>query len=254
MKSGIYIIENTTNGHIYVGSAVNLTKRKINHFYALRNGTHSNKHLQKAWIKYRENSFIFKIILECQPLELISNEQRFIDELKPQYNIQPTAYSNLGVIFSEETRRKNSISHKGKTNPHGPLSLETRQKISQSKKGKPNPHSKEHGEKLSLAQIGRKTSDETRAKQSLAKKGKKKSTPSKLIGRTLSEEHKRKISDKLAGREISSETRDKIRENMKIIWEDRRRTGYKLSAEAREKISIAQTERRRKEKQNRTGD
>ena len=41
---------------------------------------------------------------------------------------------------------------------------------------------------------------------------------------------------------------------MKIIWEDRRRTGYKLSAEAREKISIAQTERRRKEKQNRTGD
>lgn len=42
MKSGIYQIINLSNGKTYIGSAVDLSKRKIQHFFDLKNNNHSN--------------------------------------------------------------------------------------------------------------------------------------------------------------------------------------------------------------------
>ena len=60
-KSGIYRIRNLTNNKFYIGSAVNLNKRKNQHFHYLRNNKHHNKPLQNSYNKYGESSFIFNM-------------------------------------------------------------------------------------------------------------------------------------------------------------------------------------------------
>ena len=62
-ESGVYKIYNSINGHYYIGS----TKMKIrlrlnNHLQALRRNVHKNMHLQRAWNKYGEKSFIFFVL------------------------------------------------------------------------------------------------------------------------------------------------------------------------------------------------
>lgn len=64
MARGIYKIINVINNKFYVGSAVNLSRRRARHFSELRNGRHSNGRLQNAWNKYGEPAFIFAIVEE----------------------------------------------------------------------------------------------------------------------------------------------------------------------------------------------
>lgn len=104
-KSGIYVITNSINGKIYIGSSVNITERWYRHKRLLRRGIHHNKHLQSSWNKYGESEFVFKIIEECEIDNLTLREQHFLDILKPQYNICPTAGSSLGWKHSEETKK-----------------------------------------------------------------------------------------------------------------------------------------------------
>lgn len=64
MARGIYKIINVVNNKFYVGSAVDFARRKRVHWSRLRRGNHSNKHLQSAWNKYGETSFVFVIVEE----------------------------------------------------------------------------------------------------------------------------------------------------------------------------------------------
>jgi group I intron endonuclease len=64
MARGIYKIINVVNNKFYVGSAVDLKRRKARHFSELRNGRHNNRHLQAAWVKYGEQSFVFVVVEE----------------------------------------------------------------------------------------------------------------------------------------------------------------------------------------------
>ena len=68
MARGIYKIINVINNKFYVGSAVDFTVRKRKHWWELRRGTHRNKHLQAAWLKYGEPAFTF-VIVEELPLD-----------------------------------------------------------------------------------------------------------------------------------------------------------------------------------------
>lgn len=52
-SSGIYEIVNTINGKRYVGSAVSLKRRWVDHRRDLRAGKHHSRHLQNAWAKSR---------------------------------------------------------------------------------------------------------------------------------------------------------------------------------------------------------
>lgn len=109
-NSGIYMILNTLNGHFYVGSAVNFNRRYKHHLSRLQNSKHYNKYLQRAWNKYGEGAFEFKIITECPRENTISLEQYYLDTLIPEYNICKQANSTLGVKHSpeklEEIRQK----------------------------------------------------------------------------------------------------------------------------------------------------
>ena len=60
--SGIYGIFSTESRKWYIGQSVDIKNRKLNHFGALRKGSHKNFHLQGAFNKYGEADFEFHII------------------------------------------------------------------------------------------------------------------------------------------------------------------------------------------------
>jgi group I intron endonuclease len=110
--SGVYIITNKVNGKFYVGSGKSIFSRWYNHTRQLKNETHINYKLQRAFNKYGSENFKFEI-LELHPVEgLDSCEQKYLDLLcKAQeyisgessffnqntYNIKPLVSSTRGL-------------------------------------------------------------------------------------------------------------------------------------------------------------
>src|ERR1700761_525414 len=58
----IYKIERLETGDAYVGSTVNQTERKSQHYTRLKHNKHHSRHLQNAWNKYGANAFGFGVI------------------------------------------------------------------------------------------------------------------------------------------------------------------------------------------------
>ncbi len=251
-KSGVYQIRNIINNKRYIGSAFDIKGRWRIHKRHLRKGMHCNDYLQRAWNKYGEDSFLFEIlervsngILSKREFRdpLLAREQHYKDlyksyDRKYGYDICKTAGSALGVIrteeykkklsetkkrlnvrpmlgkkHSEESKRKMSIAHLGII-----ASNETRKKLSTLRSGKNNPM---HGHEYSLS---------TRQKMSLAKLGKKltaehienmSKSAKKRIRAPLSEETKNKIKKTLTGKRASDETREKMSRSAKTAWSNR---------------------------------
>lgn len=133
---GIYAICCIENGRQYVGSAVDVAKRWKLHHRHLSQGRHHSKHLQRAWNKYGESSFVFVVLEECSKSELIEMEQKHIDIMKPKFNSRPMAASQLGFKMSDESKAKLSESAKRTKNFTGHShSEETKARISATKTG-----------------------------------------------------------------------------------------------------------------------
>lgn len=113
VKSGIYLIINTITGKLYVGSSINLYKRRYEHSLHLENGTHKNNHLQLSWNKYGSDVFHFCIVEECDAKDLIRIEQLWINATPNCYNLSLIAGSTLGKSHSEETKLKISKTRTG---------------------------------------------------------------------------------------------------------------------------------------------
>ncbi|MEK6829301.1 MAG: NUMOD3 domain-containing DNA-binding protein [Nanoarchaeota archaeon] len=133
--TGVYKIKNMIDGRIYIGSAINFSNRISRHVNLLKKNKHHSAYLQNSWNKYGEHNFIFGLIEQVEESEkLIVREQYWIDILKPEYNICPTAGSRLGSKATAETKAKisknNSKYWLGKS-----ISEEVRQKMSKSSKG-----------------------------------------------------------------------------------------------------------------------
>lgn len=134
MPSGVYVIRNTINGRVYIGSAVLLRRRLSAHLSELRGGYHRNQKLQHAWNKYGEGAFAFAPLLICSREHRVMYEQRAIDAfdvVREGYNIAPLAGANTGLpsprkgaTLSAETREKIAAKLRGR-----PLSDSTRQKL-----------------------------------------------------------------------------------------------------------------------------
>lgn len=162
LKSGIYCITNIINKKIYIGSAVNLKQREINHKSELKKNKHHNKKLQHSYNKHGLENFKWEILEYCTAANLLIREQFYInifDAVNFGYNICKIAGSRKGHIVSEETKRKISLALTGRVHLE-----ESKQKMSESKIGK--LLSVEHKQKLSNSHKNKKFSLETRQKMS----------------------------------------------------------------------------------------
>lgn len=208
----MYEIVNTSNGKVYVGSATFLRGRLLAHRSYLRIGKHDNEHLQRAWIKYSEDSFKFYILETCSEDSLLAREQHWIDTKEATnrdkgYNIAVVAgFAMLGRNHSAESRDKMSKQRKGMD------TSKATEAAAKANKGKKRPA--HIGEKISKGLKGRKRSDEHKANLS---KFHWKHRPdadeiaAKVVAnrpQTLTDEHKKNISAGLIRRSIARQQQE----------------------------------------------
>lgn len=150
MISGIYKIENKTNGKVYIGKSLNIYNRFRTHKWALRQKDNAdgrtNKLLFYAVKKYGIDNFTFDILEQLnitdrpEDRDLLSKrELHFIDlydscNSNKGYNLQresPTVYAT-----KEEVKLKISQLNKGEKNPNfnNRWSMEQKQQMSEIKK------------------------------------------------------------------------------------------------------------------------
>ena len=117
---GVYLIRNTVNQKVYVGSSRHIPQRWKEHFGELSQGKHDNPKLMNAFRKYGSGAFKLEVALTCPPEELLHREQAVMDSLnavESGYNLADRADrppSPLGRKCSEEHRRHVSQSRLGK--------------------------------------------------------------------------------------------------------------------------------------------
>jgi len=152
-RVGVYKIQSKIKPtRIYVGSSVDLNRRRTLHKSDLRRHKHRNNKMQNHVNKYGIDDLEFSIIEEFSFISkkhLLAREQYYLDLLNPWFNISPRADSQLGVKRSAESRKRYSNAVKGRK-----ASLETRKKQSDAKKGltpwnRGVPHSQETKKKIS---------------------------------------------------------------------------------------------------------
>jgi group I intron endonuclease len=218
--SGVYSITNIVTNRVYIGQALNLRKRENRHRCGLSNNKHENRHLQNSYNKYGKDNFIFNVLLYCEPFELTRYEQKLLDIANNTYNIRiSNVNSNIGIVRSEETKRKIGDSNRGRI-----FSEEARKNMSEAQKGKTTWNKGKHGcyskealEKIRTANIGKTASEETRRKMSESRKGYVTPETTKL---------KLSIANKgnlpwTTGIKLPEETKTKISEAVKAYWDRR---------------------------------
>lgn len=137
-KIGIYKITNLIDSKIYIGSTCDsLYKRLSTHRELLRKNKHTNKHLQRAFIKYTEANFSFDILEICLTKEdTLKREEfyiNFLESFKQEkgYNIFQYSHTTKGNRWSKEAKDRRKGFGKGRE-----LSLDTRKKQSIAAKGR----------------------------------------------------------------------------------------------------------------------
>jgi group I intron endonuclease len=154
-RAGIYQWTHNESGKIYIGSAINLSKR-LSFYYSISNLT-KKSYIYNALLLHGYSSFSLTILeyvnitnldnIETKKL-LLEREQYYIDMLNPDYNILKLAGSSLGYKHSEEDLLKISLIRNSTIH-----TKETKDKISIAMTGENNPlygktHKLETREKL----------------------------------------------------------------------------------------------------------
>ena len=157
--AGAYVVEHLGTEKWYVGSTSDLIARRSDHNSTLRRGVHKNEALQKAY--NQDPRITVKFIVTEDREQAYDVEEELIRRLSQEqpdklFNIATnTRKSALGLIRSEETKQKMSLSRMGKGT------------------GKQTP---EHVEKCRLTRLGKKQRPEVVAARR-----------ARLLGRTFSE-------------------------------------------------------------------
>ena len=77
MTCGIYKILNNKTNQCYIGLSIKIEDRWRYHKRSLIGNRHENQHLQNAWNKYGEDSFLFEILGEYS-CDLLSKKEKVI--------------------------------------------------------------------------------------------------------------------------------------------------------------------------------
>jgi len=112
-KSGVYIIINNITKDFYVGSAISKNEKSNRLYIKFRNHfLHSHKitniHLHRAMLKYGNQHFSFHILEYTSINETRFIENKYIQSLKPTYNLLSFCPDSglVSYIHSDETKEK----------------------------------------------------------------------------------------------------------------------------------------------------
>jgi group I intron endonuclease len=256
-KPGIYAIIHKDSGKRYIGSARNMSRRIQAHKRKLIDNKHPNKHLQAAWMKYGQGSFMFCIIEHCMEKDLLQREQFHIDD-RAELNLSPTAGRTSGIKYNESVRIANSNrvkklwadpKYREKLMSIGPIKGG---KISIAKKGMPGgmtgkKHSEETKAKIRAAHTGMKMSPEARENNRRAQTGKKMSPESIEKTAAANRGHKmpKPTKEKLAIARANF-THEQRSAQARKAWETKKLRGYEAPKHTEEsKIKMKEVQKRR---------
>jgi group I intron endonuclease len=180
---GIYAIIHKMSGHWYIGQSIDVERRWHEEIRELNLGTFHNTHLLRAWKKYVQESFEFRLLFECSTERLTACEQAVFDLIR---SCGIKCY-NQGPFMDSPMKGRH-------------WTAEERAQIGSRQLGR--KHSAATRLSISSALMGHKHSSETRAKIGLTSAGRKHRPETRL-----------QISSKLKGRIVSSDTRAKLSAN-----------------------------------------
>ena len=150
-KTGVYCLVNLINGHIYIGSSVNLAVRMSNYLNTtyLKNRKNNNMPIIQALLKYGQENFAI-LIVEYVDIENLSVRETFyITHFLPYYNVLKQGYSSLGYKHTEATKKL--LSELAQNKVH---SDKTKSLISKALVGENNPfYNKSHSMDAKLRMI-----------------------------------------------------------------------------------------------------
>jgi group I intron endonuclease len=172
----IYVIENLTNGKMYIGQTLNPDFRWKKH----KKASLDCPYLHRAIRKYGRKNFDFSLIQNCMTLEEANIQEAYwitvLRTLSPQgYNLKEGGLG--GGLDSPETREKKRLAKLGENNSfYGHRhSEESKTQISESKKGKKLQISEEDllRRKTQRTFLGKSHSTDSRSRMSDAQSGEK---------------------------------------------------------------------------------
>lgn len=183
---GYYLIKFNLLGLFYVGSSDDLNRRKNEHLYELRRGSHVNKRMQAAFDCDSNPEFEF--------YPTASREEAYAIEqsLLKSNSLNGSLLNDLMVVTVVSDETKSRISQALMNHP---VTAESRARMGESKKGNDfwvgKKHRPESIEKMSASQLGN----------------------SNAKGHSVSEEQRQKLRERATGRVMSAETRLKVSMN-----------------------------------------
>lgn len=180
-------ILNTETGETYIGSSINVFGRFKWHKGGIKQKDHPNPKIQKASEEYNPEDFVYLILEECTPETQYETETEWLQANHPEYNnVWEASYHNIGISFTEETRKLMSEKLMGNQHLLGyKFSEEAKAKSAERMLG--NQHAKDHHRIMS---------EEEKADKS-----------ERMIGNTFN-----------LGKKRSVETTNKMSKSMKANW------------------------------------
>nr|QDG01212.1 GIY-YIG endonuclease [Scytalidium sp.] len=106
-KIGVYAWENKINNKLYVGSGDPLYVRISDYYQPWYLESRNNLYIVRSLNKYSMNNFNLHILEYSNSENLIMCEQKWIDIINPEYNLNPIAGSSKGYKHSPESIEKN---------------------------------------------------------------------------------------------------------------------------------------------------
>ena len=164
-KCGIYMLTNKLTSDKYIGQSCDITRRIWEHKHHAKSGV--NMGISKAIRKYGIENFEATILIECSKDELDAFEEKFISEIKPEYNTNGGGRKSYkcGRHLTDEEKEVCRQAAKKQWEDMSDEQKECVKKHQLIGPRKGHPVSEETREKLRQANLGKKQSAETIAKR-----------------------------------------------------------------------------------------